>query len=282
MLRALGATPPQIRRLIAGEALLVSLVAGASGSARRSPRSRTSSSTSSRTAARSGPRSQPSQSLVPLGAALGMGVLIAQLAVFAAARRAGRIPPADALREVAIEHPRPGLVRVLAGLAGLAGGVAHVVAVLRLLGDGVRGARRDPARDGHRPARALAARVPGRDARRAAAAARGLRSARRHEPRGEPLAHGGAGHADRPRRDAGRHPGHRRVQQSAPHRGRDGRAGQGGERCRRRPTGRRFPPAPRPRSRSSPASTPRARWCRRRSIRSRDHSRTRARGRRPA
>ena len=53
-----------------------------------------------------------------------MGVLIAQLAVFAAARRAGRIPPADALREVAIEHPRPGLVRVLAALACLAGGVA--------------------------------------------------------------------------------------------------------------------------------------------------------------
>ena len=31
VLRALGATPPQIRRLIAGEALLVSLVAGALG-----------------------------------------------------------------------------------------------------------------------------------------------------------------------------------------------------------------------------------------------------------
>ena len=31
MLRALGATPRQIRRLIAGEALLVSLVAGALG-----------------------------------------------------------------------------------------------------------------------------------------------------------------------------------------------------------------------------------------------------------
>ncbi len=42
-----------------------------------------------------------------------MGVVIGQLAVVAAARRAGRIPPADALREVAIEHPRPGLVRTL-------------------------------------------------------------------------------------------------------------------------------------------------------------------------
>ena len=53
-----------------------------------------------------------------------MGVVIAQLAVFAAARRAGRIPPADALREVAIEHPRPSAVRVLAGATCLAGGAA--------------------------------------------------------------------------------------------------------------------------------------------------------------
>ena len=50
--------------------------------------------------------------------------MIAQLAVFAAARRAGRIPPADALREVAIEHPRPSAVRVLAGATCLVGGAA--------------------------------------------------------------------------------------------------------------------------------------------------------------
>ena len=71
-----------------------------------------------------GPAFAPAHSIVPLVAALGMGVLIAQLAVFAAARRAGRIPPADALREVAIEHPRPGLVRVVCGVASLLGGVA--------------------------------------------------------------------------------------------------------------------------------------------------------------
>ena len=59
-----------------------------------------------------------------MAAALGMGVLIGQFAVAAAARRAGRIPPADALREVAIEHPRPGFVRTLSGAAFLLGGVA--------------------------------------------------------------------------------------------------------------------------------------------------------------
>jgi putative ABC transport system permease protein len=74
-----------------------------------------------------GPAFAPAHSLIPLAAALGMGVVIAQLAVVAAARRAGRIPPADALREVAIEHPRPGVARVLAGVVCLAGGAAMSV-----------------------------------------------------------------------------------------------------------------------------------------------------------
>jgi putative ABC transport system permease protein len=74
-----------------------------------------------------GPAFGPGASLIPMAAALGMGVLIGQFAVAAAARRAGRIPPADALREVAIEHPRPGLVRTLAGAAFLLGGVAMAI-----------------------------------------------------------------------------------------------------------------------------------------------------------
>jgi hypothetical protein len=66
----------------------------------------------------------PGTSWIPLVAALGMGVGIAQLAVVAAAFRAGRTRQAEALREVAIEHPRPGAVRVLSGLLALGGGVA--------------------------------------------------------------------------------------------------------------------------------------------------------------
>ena len=126
VLRALGATPPQIRRLIAGEALLVSLVAGVLGVIAGRP----FADLVVRVLAdrgEVGPAFAPGDSIVPLVAALGMGVVIAQLAVFAAARRAGRIPPADALREVAIEHPRPGLVRVVCGLTCLAGGAAMSV-----------------------------------------------------------------------------------------------------------------------------------------------------------
>src|SRR4051812_20701820 len=126
VLRALGATPRQVRRLIAGEALLVSLVAGGLGLLAGRPLA------NAIVAALAdhgvvGPAFAPAHSPIPLAAALGMGVLIAQVAVAAAARRAGRIPPADALREVAIEHPRPGVVRVLSGVACLAGGAAMSV-----------------------------------------------------------------------------------------------------------------------------------------------------------
>src|SRR3954452_14946801 len=123
VLRALGASPRQIRRLIAGEALLVSLVAGALGVVAGRPFANLIVAVLA-DRGEVGPPFAPADSIVPLVAALGMGVLIAQLAVFAAARRAGRIPAADALREVAIEHPRPGLVRVLSGVGCLLGGVA--------------------------------------------------------------------------------------------------------------------------------------------------------------
>ena len=123
VLRALGATPRQIRRLIAGEALLVSLVAGALGVVAGRPFANLIVDVLA-DRGEVGPAFAPASSIVPLVAALGMGVVIAQLAVFAAARRAGRIPPADALREVAIEHPRPGLVRVVSGVACLLGGGA--------------------------------------------------------------------------------------------------------------------------------------------------------------
>ena len=55
---------------------------------------------------------EPGHSWIPLVAAVGGGIAVAQLAVIAAARRAGRVRPAEALREVAIEHGRPGATAV--------------------------------------------------------------------------------------------------------------------------------------------------------------------------
>src|SRR4051812_18675008 len=126
VLRALGASPRQIRRLLAGEALLVSLVAGVLGVVAGRPLADLIVGVLA-DRGEVGPAFAPADSLVPLAAALGMGVVIAQLAVFAAARRAGRIPAADALREVAIEHPRPGLVRTISGVACLLGGASMSV-----------------------------------------------------------------------------------------------------------------------------------------------------------
>ena len=86
VLRALGATPRQVRRLIAGEALIVSLLAGALGLLAGGPLA----DTIARAVVDHGvaPRDfEPGQSWIPLVAALGMGIGIAQLAVIAAARR---------------------------------------------------------------------------------------------------------------------------------------------------------------------------------------------------
>ena len=178
MLRALGATPPQVRRLIAGEALLVSLVAGALGLVAGPARSPTLIVDVLADRGEVGPAFAPGATRsIPLAAALGMGV---------ADRRSSPSPPRRAAPGASRPPTRcarsrssirgPGSSASCRGVACLLGGVAMSLAVLGLLGDGVRGARRDPARHGHRAARALAARDPGRAARRAAAPARRRRA----------------------------------------------------------------------------------------------------------
>jgi putative ABC transport system permease protein len=54
----------------------------------------------------------------------GISMVVAELAGFVAARRASRISPAAALRETDVERRWPHPVRVMLGLACLAGGVA--------------------------------------------------------------------------------------------------------------------------------------------------------------
>jgi putative ABC transport system permease protein len=120
LLRAVGATPGQIRRMIYAEALAVATLAAAVG-------------------AIAGPRAAPtlfdwlvtrrmapdwiasvSDSSVPAYLAFGSGVLVALLAVVAAAWRASRVRPADALREAAVQaRPMP-LSRWVLGLSTLA------------------------------------------------------------------------------------------------------------------------------------------------------------------
>ena len=123
VLRALGATPRQVRRLIAAEALIVSVVAAALGALAGRPLALAIVGfLADHGAAPSD--FELGHSWIPLAAAVGGGVGMAQLAVIAAARRAGRVRPAEALRDVAIEHGRPGTLQLLSGVLCLAGGGA--------------------------------------------------------------------------------------------------------------------------------------------------------------
>ena len=123
VLRALGATPRQVRRLIAAEALIVSVVAAALGALAGRPLAMAIVGfLADHGVAPHG--FELGHSWIPLVAAVGGGIGMAQLAVIAAARRAGRVRPAEALRDVAIEHSRPGLLQLLSGVLCLAGGGA--------------------------------------------------------------------------------------------------------------------------------------------------------------
>ncbi len=102
VLRSIGASAAQVRRMVLGEALAVAVVAALCGDAIG--------------VALSGPvaRALTAVGFAPAGftvtvswaaliIAAGVGVAVALLGAFAAARRAGRVHPAEALREAAVE-----------------------------------------------------------------------------------------------------------------------------------------------------------------------------------
>ncbi len=120
LLRAIGATPRQVRRLIAGEALVLAVLGGVLARVAGLP-----------LAAEIG-RGLVDHGVAPQGlhtganpvalfVAAASGLLVAEIAVIAAARRAARIPPSEALLEAAVEPRTLGLGRSLLGLAALAG-----------------------------------------------------------------------------------------------------------------------------------------------------------------
>ena len=120
LLRAVAATPGQIRRMIVAEAALVSLVAVALG-------------LPAGVVATGWVRDQMvSRGLVPEGFPIAVGALSAAsaallivaaavLAALIAARRTARIRPVEALGETAVEPSRGGRVRLVSGLVALAG-----------------------------------------------------------------------------------------------------------------------------------------------------------------
>src|SRR5215207_3375406 len=120
LLRAVAATPGQIRRMIAWEAAIVGLVGSAAGIWPGAILGR---------ALADGlvdhgiapPNLTVGAGWLPIAAAIGGGVMAALLAVLAAGRRAARVPPTHALTEAAVEPRLLGPGRVIGGLLALAG-----------------------------------------------------------------------------------------------------------------------------------------------------------------
>jgi putative ABC transport system permease protein len=122
LLRTVGATPRQARRLVLGEAL----AAGAAAALAGSVLAIVIAGPFARWLARAGfaPCDFTAHFIFwPVAAASGAGMLIALAGAFAAARRAGRVRPAEALREAAVDHGTMPLTRWLVGLAALGGSV---------------------------------------------------------------------------------------------------------------------------------------------------------------
>ncbi|GAA2157172.1 FtsX-like permease family protein [Actinomadura napierensis] len=126
LLRAVAATPRQVRALIGREALVVGLVAGAAGSI---------ASVAVAQWLRAGfvdagaipDVLQPSYGPLPMLAAIAATTLAAWSAARISARRIAQIRPTEALGEAAVEPPRPGPARLVAGLAFLVGAVAVTI-----------------------------------------------------------------------------------------------------------------------------------------------------------
>ncbi|MCX5611831.1 FtsX-like permease family protein [Streptomyces sp. NBC_00047] len=131
LLRAIAATPRQLRRMIGREALLVGLAAGVTGAFAGLP-----------LAAwlygrfiDSGvvpPVLERTAGIFPMFAAVAASLLGAWAAARITGRRIARIRPAEALAEAALEPRRPAWIRTVLGMLLLAGGAVLVVVLASL------------------------------------------------------------------------------------------------------------------------------------------------------
>ncbi len=127
LFRAIGCTPRQVRRMVAGEALLVAIAATVVAA----PIAVLAAWLELGPFTRAGMVPEGLHLAIgwlPFVAGLGIAIVTTQIAAFASARRAARIRPTDALREASVQRRPLTLLRGLAGLAALAGGIAVVTA----------------------------------------------------------------------------------------------------------------------------------------------------------
>ena len=122
LLRAVAATPGQIRRMISWEATIAALIGSAAGIWPGAILGRALAHALVRHGI-APPTFSVSVDWLPIAAAIGGGVTAALLAVLAAGRRAARVPPTHALAEAAVQPRLLGPGRVIGGLLALAGAV---------------------------------------------------------------------------------------------------------------------------------------------------------------
>jgi putative ABC transport system permease protein len=128
LLRAVGATPRQVRRMIAAEAFLVAVVAGIAGCiAGVLAAGPIATMLVDRGIAPEGLR--PHAGWVPLLVAFASGILVSEAAVLAAASRAGRVRAGEALRDASLGRERLGLLRGALGLLTVGGAIVLLLAV---------------------------------------------------------------------------------------------------------------------------------------------------------
>ncbi|UQX03305.1 ABC transporter permease [Streptomyces sp. RerS4] len=131
LLRAVAATPKQVRRLIGREALIVGLAAGIAGALAGLP---LASWLHGRFVAGGVVPAtlEPTAGIFPMFAAVAASLLGAWAAARITGRRVARIRPAEALAEAAVDRGRPAWIRTLTGLLLLAGGAVLVVVLASL------------------------------------------------------------------------------------------------------------------------------------------------------
>ncbi|WP_328688762.1 FtsX-like permease family protein [Streptomyces phaeochromogenes] len=134
LLRAVGATPRQIRRAVAAEALLVAPLAGLVGCLPGIALARWwFGQLKDRGAI---PEAVDLHvSWIPLLAAVGTGLLAALGSGLMAGRRPAKIKPGQALIEASVERLRPGVIRTVLGLGALVGGAVFAGVASSSAGD---------------------------------------------------------------------------------------------------------------------------------------------------
>ncbi|WP_030911776.1 ABC transporter permease [Streptomyces sp. NRRL F-5126] len=139
LLRAVGATPRQIRRAVASEALLVAPLAGIAGCLPGIGLAHWwFGQLQDRGAIPQGVRVHVSG--LPLLAAVAIGLLTALGAGWAAGRRPARTKPGQALADASFERLRPGVVRTVLGVGAIVGGSFLTGLAARSTGDDAAGA----------------------------------------------------------------------------------------------------------------------------------------------